>query len=63
MAPFQALGKGWFREGRTGMIKFVSLGLYPLFIYAQKKRLLGADFKNMSGALFFYDLEVVMHIG
>lgn len=45
------------------MIKFVSLGLYPLFIYAQKKRLLGADFKNMSGALFFYDLEVVMHIG
>lgn len=45
------------------MIKFVSLGLHPLFIYAQKKRLLGADFKNMSEALSFYGLEVVMHTG
>lgn len=35
--PFQARGKGWFREERTGMIKFVSLCLYPLFIYAQKR--------------------------
>lgn len=45
------------------MIKFVSLGLYPLFIYAQKKRLLGADFKNMSEALSFYRAEVVVHTG